>query len=277
MKRPLVSAIITTYNRRHFLRDAVLSVLKQDYEPKEIVVVDDGSSDNSFDVIRDLPVQYVWKPNGGVSSARNQGLSITCGQLVGFLDVDDLWSKGKLTAQVEALDNTDYALVYTDEIWIRNGKHLNQKKKHAKYSGTIFSKCLPLCIISPSSALIRRSVFDTVGFFDESLPVCEDYDMWLRITSAYPVLFVNKQLITKRGGHEDQLSRKYEIMDRFRIQSLVNLLKHKKLQPEMEMAAINELTMKCKIVINGFLKRGNNDDARYYSSLIRSFRTNGVD
>jgi len=203
----MVSIVITTFNRRSFLREAVLSVLTQDYRDKEIIVVDDGSTDNSFEEVRGLDVRYVWKRNGGISSARNMGIAVSKGDYLAFLDVDDLWKKGKLSEQMGRMVENSNPVSYTDEIWIRNGKWFNQRQRHKKYSGYIFEQCLPLCIISPSSVVVKKEVFDDVGFFDESLPVCEDYDMWLRITSKYPVLFVDKPLIVKRGGHEDQLSR----------------------------------------------------------------------
>ena len=125
---------------------------------------------------------------------------------------------------MEMMARDGHAISYTDEIWFMNGRRINQKKRHAKYSGFIYERCLPLCIISPSSAVIKREVFDDVGLFDETLPVCEDYDMWLRITSRYAVQFVPRPLIVKRGGHPDQLSRTFDVMDAYRIKSLAKLL-----------------------------------------------------
>ncbi|MFZ2799916.1 MAG: glycosyltransferase, partial [Syntrophorhabdus sp.] len=241
----MVSIVITTYNRRAFLKEAVLSVINQDYKNKEVIVVDDGSFDGSSEEVRHLPLRYVWKQNRGISSARNMGIQVSKGEYIAFLDVDDLWKKGKLTQQMSIMADNDADISYTDEIWIRNGEHLNQKNRHKKYSGFIFERCLPLCIISPSSVVIRRKLFDEVGLFDESLPVCEDYDMWLRITCRYPVLFIDKQFIIKRGGHKDQLSRAYRAMDRFRIQSLVKIIQSSTLNPEMRKVALNELKRKC--------------------------------
>jgi glycosyltransferase involved in cell wall biosynthesis len=263
----MVSIIITTYNRRSFLREAVVSVLNQDYPGKEIIVVDDGSIDESREEITGLPVQYLWKPNGGISSARNAGINVSKGDYIAFLDVDDLWVKGKLSCQMERMRSEGYLVSYTDEIWIRNGKRLNQKARHRKYSGWIFEQCLPLCIISPSSVVMKREVFDRTGLFDEKLAVCEDYDMWLKVSSCFPVLFIEKQLIVKRGGHEDQLSRKYEAMDLFRIQSLVNLLKQQDLSDNMQSAALGELRNKCLIYAKGARKRGKTEEAEYYELL----------
>jgi glycosyltransferase involved in cell wall biosynthesis len=267
----MVSVIITTYNRRTFLRAAVLSVLVQDYKDREIIVVDDGSTDDSRNELEGLPVQYVWKKNGGISSARNKGIEVARGDYIAFLDVDDLWRKKKLSTQMAMMRDEGYEISYTDEVWIRNGKHLNQKLIHKKYSGFIFEKCLPLCIISPSSVLMKRSVFDVAGLFDENMVVCEDYDMWLKVTARYPVLFVEKPLIVKQGGHEDQLSKRFPAMDRFRIESIARILQSDVLNEAMRNAAIRELEKKCRIYMLGAVKRGKTEEVQYYSDLISRY------
>lgn len=266
----MVSIVITTYNRRAFLKEAVLSVLDQDYQDKEIIIIDDGSTDGSFEEVRKFPLRYVWKQNGGISSARNMGIGVSNGEFIAFLDVDDLWKKGKLTKQVQTMIENQIDISYTDEIWIRNGERLNQRGRHRKYSGLIFERCLPLCIISPSSVVIKRNVFDEVGLFDEDLPVCEDYDMWLRITSRYPVLFIDKLFIIKRGGHQDQLSRAYEAIDRFRIQSLTKIIQSNTLSTKMRTAALNELKKKCRIYAMGAKKRGRFQESNAYIQLYET-------
>jgi len=270
----MISIIVTTYNRRRFLKEATISVLKQDYQNKEVIVIDDGSTDESFREIEGLPVKYVRKENGGISSARNKGIEISQGEYIAFLDVDDLWMKSKLSTQMKLMEEKGYSISYTDEIWIRNGKRMNQKLKHKKYSGDIFERCLPLCIISPSSVVIKRELFDKVGLFDESLPVCEDYDLWLRISARYPVLFIERPLIIKRGGHDDQLSKSYEAMDKFRIRSLVNILKSGILNETQEIKAVEDMKTKCRIVANGAKKRGRADEAEYYLKLGEDFIIN---
>ena len=266
----MVSIVITTYNRRAFLKEAVLSVLDQDYQDKEIIIIDDGSTDRSFEEVRKFPLRYVWKQNGGISSARNMGIGVSNGEFIAFLDVDDLWKKGKLTKQVQTMIENQIDISYTDEIWIRNGERLNQRGRHRKYSGLIFERCLPLCIISPSSVVIKRNVFDEVGLFDEDLPVCEDYDMWLRITSRYPALFIDKLFIIKRGGHQDQLSRAYEAIDRFRIQSLTKIIQSNTLSTKMRTAALNELKKKCRIYAMGAKKRGRFQESNAYIQLYET-------
>ncbi|HEX2966892.1 MAG TPA: glycosyltransferase [Syntrophorhabdaceae bacterium] len=267
----MVSVIITTYNRKAFLRPAVFSVLKQDYRDTEVIIIDDGSTDGSFDEIKDLPLRYVYKENGGISSARNRGIEEAAGEYVAFLDVDDLWKKKKLSTQMNCMLSEGYDISYTDEIWFKNGRHLNQRSIHRKYSGYIFDKCLPLCIISPSSVVIRKNIFDAIGLFDENMPVCEDYDMWLRLTSVYPVLFVSEKLILKQGGHEDQLSKKFPAMDVYRIHSIARILDSDSLDNQNRAAAIAELQKKCRIYATGAEKRGKNVEAQIYVRLIEKY------
>ncbi len=263
----MISVIITTYDRRAFLEEALQSVLHQDYGDKEIIVVDDGSDDGSWEAVKGLPVRYEWKKNGGISSARNFGITLARGEYIAFLDADDLWKKGKLRVQIDAMEAEGAVLSYTDELWLKNGRPFNQKKRHRKYSGFIYERCLPLCIISPSSAVMRKELFDETGLFDEALPVCEDYDMWLRICCRHPVLFIPRPLIVKRGGHADQLSRSVEAMDKYRIQSLVKILESGALREDLRRATLDELRRKCAIVAQGAAKRGKTEDAAHYLSL----------
>ena len=272
---PKVSVIIPTYNRLPMLKEAVDSVLAQDFEDFELIVVDDGSTDGTSEEIEKYGgrVKLLRQPeNRGVSTARNRGILRARGKYIGFLDSDDLWVKGKLKTQVTFLDNNpQYPLCYTDEIWIRKGKRVNPKIKHAKYSGWILEKCLPLCIISPSSALMRKIVFKKVGLFDEVLPVCEDYDLWLRITARFPVFFIHRKLIIKRGGHPDQLSNRSWGNDRYRVVALEKLLSEPCLGPEEKNRVLEEMKKKCKILSQGFSKRGNEPEANRYQEMMKQY------
>jgi len=175
------------------------------------------------------------------------------------LDSDDQWHKRKLEEQVKSItkDTLSSELSHTDEIWYRNKVFLNQKEIHKKRGGFIFEHCLPLCCISPSSVLVKKKVFDDIGFFDESLDVCEDYDFWLRYCCKYPVNFVDQKLTIKNGGHNDQLSKKYWGMDRFRIQALENLLQSSVLDEWQEQLTRSMLLNKIDILIEGAKKRSN--------------------
>ena len=221
-----ISVIIPTFNRKYVLHRAIESVANQTRPPIEIIVVDDGSTDGTEDwLANSFPsVKYIYQDNKGVSSARNIGIEVSKGSWVSFLDSDDEWMPTKLEEQESyILENPEIKFCHTNEIWIRNGVRVNQMKKHQKYGGDIFEKCLDICRISPSSVLIKKDVFDEIGLFDESLRVCEDYDMWLRYTSRFPVLFLDRQLIIKYGGHSDQLSRVNSGIERYRIRSLEHL------------------------------------------------------
>jgi glycosyltransferase involved in cell wall biosynthesis len=272
---PKVSVIIPTYNRLPMLKEAVESVLAQDFEDFELIVVDDGSTDGTVDEItryggRVKLLQH--KENRGVSAARNSGILHARGKYIGFLDSDDLWVKGKLKTQVNFLDeNPQYPLCYTDEIWIRRGKRVNPMVKHAKFSGWILEKCLPLCIISPSSALMRKTLFSKVGLFDEALPVCEDYDLWLRVSVRFPIFFINKKLIVKRGGHPDQLSNRSWGNDRFRVIALEKLLSDPSLGPEERECVMKEMKKKCEILSQGFMKRGNELEGKRYQEIMKQY------
>jgi len=272
---PKVSVIIPTYNRLPMLREAVNSVLKQDFEDFELIVVDDGSKDGTAEEIKRYGgrVRLLQHPeNRGVSAARNKGILHARGKYVAFLDSDDLWVKGKLKIQATFLDeNPHYPLCYTDEIWIRRGRRVNPMVKHAKFSGWIFEKCLPLCIISPSSVMIRKTLFSKVGLFDEALPVCEDYDFWLRVSARFPIFFINRKLIVKRGGHSDQLSQRSWGNDRYRVIALEKLLSGPYVTPEEREMILKEMKRKCHVLYKGFSKRGKEMEARQYQEIMRRY------
>jgi len=272
---PKVSVVVPTYNRLPMLKEAVDSVLAQNFEDFELIVVDDGSTDGTANEIvkyggRVKLLQH--KENRGVSASRNTGITHAKGKYIAFLDSDDLWVKGKLKIQTTFLDeNPHYPLCYTDEIWIRKGKRVNPMLKHAKYSGWIFEKCLPLCTISPSSAMMRKTLFSRVGLFDEALPVCEDYDLWLRISARFPIFFIDKKLIIKRGGHPDQLSNRSWGNDRYRVIALEKLLSEPYVRPEERELILREMKKKCQILSQGFLKRGNEAEGRRYQAVMKQY------
>jgi len=279
----MVSAIIVTYNRADFLESAIESVLAQTYFQKkpdgwELLVVDDGSTDGTRELVeryckQNKNLSYHHKEHRGVSAARNLGLNLARGEYIGFLDSDDLWLKDKVQAQLTYLRTFPEAMFcLTEEIWIRQGRRVNQGKKHQKHSGRILDKVLPICLLSLSSAMFRRRLFDEIGHFDESLPVCEDYDLGLRIALRYPYHFLPKPLVVKRGGHQNQLSRKYWGMDRWRIKALEKIL-GPGLTPENEELVKKQIQKKCSVLISGFLKRGKPEEAEYYQKLRDKYKT----
>ena len=271
-ENPLVSVIIPTYNRGWILKEAIDSVLAQDFKDFELIVVDDGSTDNTQGILNSYKEDIIvlHQGNKGVSAARNRGITSASGRFIAFLDSDDLWLPGKLSIQVDFFNaNPDALICQTEEIWLRNGTRVNPKKRHKKLSGDIFEHSLYLCLVSPSAVMMKRSLFEKTGMFDESLPACEDYDMWLRVSCRYPVCLIDTPLIIKIGGHDDQLSRSSGL-DRYRIQSLKKIIESNFLTEEQETAAIKALKEKCAIYANGCLKRGRKDKALYYNDLAES-------
>lgn len=276
VQKPKVSCIITTFNRASYLNQAIESIMAQNFKSFELIVVDDGSTDHTGSMLEGhkKAIHYIFQPNRGASAARNRGLEMAKGEYIAYLDSDDLWDPHKLSLQTRFLDrNPDYPLCYTEEIWYRNGIRVNPRDRHRKYSGHIFQKCLPLCIISPSSAMIRRKTLVDLGGFDEDLPAAEDYDLWLRVTCRYPVYLLPLPLITKRGGHSDQLSRKVANLDKYRIQALIKTFSSGMLTPKDWQAAWSELSTKCRIYGNGCQSHGRPEEAEHYLSLPQMILT----
>jgi len=266
MTKPNCSIIIPTYNRAHTLMRALDSVVAQTDQDIDIIVVDDGSTDDTPTLVtsRYLNVTYINQHNRGVSAARNTGIKQAKGEWIALLDSDDAWHHSKLEQQFCELKKTNKRICHTNEIWYRHGKRVNAMKKHEKRGGWIFQYNLPFCRISPSSVVIHRSIFEHVGLFNETLPACEDYDLWLRICAHYPVLYLDKPLTLKYGGHADQLSKAHWGMDRFRIQALRDLLDSQVLTPDDELAARTMLAKKISLYIKGATKRNKQAEINQY-------------
>jgi len=270
----MISVIIPTFNRAKLLVEAVRSVVDQKDVPEdvEIIVVDDGSTDNTREALAALAgkIAYIRHEHSGVSKARNLGISKSSGEWIAFLDSDDLWLPGKLHAQMKFFsDHPETFLCQTDEIWIRNGRRLNARKYHRKPSGYCFPLLLERCLVSPSAVVVQRRVFDVAGLFDESLPACEDYDLWLRIGCRFPIGLVEKPLIVKRGGNPDQLSANIANLDKYRIEAILKLIRTAPLSPEQRLAAEEMLEKKRRIYSDGCRKRGNIPEAQRIDALVR--------
>lgn len=268
-----ISVIIPSYNRAHTLERALQSVLDQTSPADEIIVVDDGSIDHSSALVQQYPtVKLIQQTNKGVSAARNTGIRTATYEWIALLDSDDEWLTDKLAHIRQVQQNhPDIKLFHSNEIWIRNGVRVNPMNKHNKYGGDIFHYCLPLCVISPSAAVLHRSLFDQCGLFNESLPACEDYDLWLRICHQHPVVYLPQALINKYGGHEDQLSRRYWGMDRFRIQALHGLMQQKTLNPAQQQQTRDMLVKKLKILIKGAVKHRNQQVLDQFQPMLELY------
>jgi glycosyltransferase involved in cell wall biosynthesis len=276
MNRCPVSVIIPTYNRAFLLDRAIDSVLRQTVQCSELIIVDDGSTDHTHEILRDLltsagvSCRVFSQENAGPAAARNLGLRKSEFPFVAFLDSDDHWHKQKLAKQYQYLtSNPQYHISHTREKWLRRGLHLNQKKKHIPRDGDIFDHCLQLCAVGMSTVMMKKDLFDEVGVFDESLRCCEDYDLWLRVSCKKPFLLVDKALTVKEGGREDQVSSKYRLgMDEMRIYSLRKLLDADILDSKRHFLALKEFIKKVTIFGNGCLKHDKKVLGESYLKLI---------
>ena len=271
---PEISVIIPTHNRASMVIEAVESVLAQEMVDFELIVIDDGSSDDTEDKLGvfNSRLSYYRQENAGVAAARNRGLEISKAPLISFLDSDDLWLPKKLRTQHQfMLDHPEVWICQTEEIWLRKGRRVNPKRHHQKVSGDIFQRSLDLCLVSPSAVMLRRELFEKVGNFDEELLAAEDYDLWLRVAVDYRVALLPDPLVIKRGGHPDQLSSRSGI-DRYRIKSLEKLLSRDVLSPQKYQWTWQALQHKCQIYGQGCIKRGRVEEGKSYLALPEKYR-----
>jgi glycosyltransferase involved in cell wall biosynthesis len=273
-KSPIVSVVIPTYNRVSRLKRAIDSVCNQSFKHIEIILIDDGSTDETEIMVREnFPnISYIKTENRGVSAARNLGIKKSRGEYVAFLDSDDEWFPKKIEAQVVRIRSCGRRWIHTEERWVRNGIRVNQKKIHRKSGGDIFNRSLSLCLISPSTVMLERSLLEEFGGFDESFVVCEDFDLWLRILSQYEIEFISNELIQKYGGHDDQLSAKYKAMDEYRIITYEKLITSKYLNNERRQSLAEIADKKCEILINGYTKHGRLEKAIVIESKRKWFK-----
>ena len=298
-----VDIVVPVFNRTSLLDRALQSVFAQKYKKYQLWVVDDGSTENLKQFhgilqkwrnrfpkgvmrIISLPV------NHGVSRARNVGILAGNAPWVAFLDSDDEWLEDKLLTQIRwASQFPCHQLIHSNEVWVKNaslgttginaiksGTLVNQKKKHKKKGGFIFSYCLPLCRISPSAALVKRSILLKAGLFREDFPVCEDYELWLRLCLKTEVGFIEKPLVIKHGGHTDQLSRKYKAMDEWRVRALFSHIDNPQINSHDKAQLLCILIQKCNILLRGYQKHHNfkheTEISTIYQTALKTLSTN---
>jgi glycosyltransferase involved in cell wall biosynthesis len=271
MSSPYFSVIIPVYNREEIVKRAIKSVLDQTFQDFELILVNDGSTDNTYDVLNSFAsdnVKIINQDNLGVSSARNKAAQNASGKYLAFLDSDDEWLEHKLAKQfayIQEFPNTK--ILHGEEIWIRNDKRVNPKKIHQKGGGDQFIPSLSLCLISPSTVVLEKESFFNMGMFREDFEVCEDYDLWLKYTSLYEVGFISGPLIKKYGGHNDQLSQKYHSMDLYRVKSMLWILENRKLEPDSLEALIKVLTKKVEVLTLGYKKHQRENELQELKAL----------
>ncbi len=259
----LVSVIIPTYNRESLVLRAIRSVIAQSYENWELIIIDDGSSDRTSKVIQDFltnwhgsqKIHTLTTDNHGVSYARNRGAEVATGDWLAFLDSDDEWLPNKLALQIPLTEK--HSFVHSEEIWQRGDVVVKKLAKHTKGGGQIFAQCVEICCISPSTVLMSRALFEQQLGFREDFTVCEDYELWLRITARQEVGFVAEPSIIKHGGRQDQLSVRYHSMDYFRVKALVPFLVDQNLTAAQRLLVAESICKRCEYLIKGYNKHAN--------------------
>lgn len=196
---PEVTVIIPVFNGAAFVQRALRSVLEQTFQDFEIIVVNDGSNDNTEEVVRaiaDRRIRYVFQPNQGPNAARNNGIRLAQGDYLAFLDADDWWLPAKLQAQLSRLEEYPAAgLVYCSTLWVKPAGEIILVE--ALVEGNVFQTLLFRNIVSgsASSVMAPKRVFDKVGLFDENFRRMEDWEMWLRIGAVFPFAAVRQPLV----------------------------------------------------------------------------------
>lgn len=210
---PLVSIVITTYNYAEYLARCVDSVLDQTYQNIEVIIVNDGSTDNTDQIVdryhKSGMIRYIKQQNAGQTIAKNNGLRECTGEFIAFLDADDYWMRDKLEKQLAVFAGDEkLGVVYTRAKWIdKNDKPtiINDLKTH---SGWVTNHFVFDNFVHFSSVLVRKNCFEDVGVFDESLDMGIDWELWLRVSKYYKFAFIDEQLIAYRVGHQGQMSHK---------------------------------------------------------------------
>ncbi|MDJ0623309.1 MAG: glycosyltransferase family A protein [Desulfocapsaceae bacterium] len=273
-----VSVILPTYNRASLVSRAISSILRQGDLLGELIIVDDGSDDDTEVIIGTHfnydNIVYTRTENQGPGAARNTGVDLARFPLIAFLDSDDHWQPDKLNKQLRVMkDNPHYSISHTEEKWYRRGKHLNKRNIHHPRHGNIFSHCLKLCAVGMSTVIMSKELFCKSGGFDETMPCCEDYDLWLRLSWQCEFLLVPEALTIKEGGRVDQLSWQYRVgMDKYRIYALEKLIQNATLSDVQLNLAINELKEKCRIYGNGCIKHGKKESGYQYLAIPEKYK-----
>jgi glycosyltransferase involved in cell wall biosynthesis len=272
-----VSVVIPTFDRPDQTLAAVSSVLAQTFITYEILLIDDGSSDDySFlkSLLESYGHEYIKISHKGVSGARNEGIRRAKYDWISFLDSDDTWYPDKLMKQVQYCEiHPEAYMVQCLERWFRNGSEVAVPQHLRPASGSAFERALSLCCISPSAVLLHRNVFERVGFFDERMLVCEDYDYWIRALSVYEIHLIDEPLVQKYSGTHQQLSQSEEAIDRFRVYALAKYLFETD-YPENKKCMVHQmLETKLGILLQGAKKRNRTDDIRMYSDLFENLHS----
>ncbi|MFV0422319.1 glycosyltransferase family 2 protein [Oleidesulfovibrio sp.] len=239
---PAISVIIPVYNYAHMLSQALDSVKAQTWNDYEVIVVDDGSTDNTADVVSGYgdSVRYIYKQRGGAASARNEGIRQATAGIVAFLDADDEWVPEKLAVQMAFWEaNPQYDMIYCDMQHVVRGEKVHHSYLHErdyKYfgSGWKYTDLLHESFVFTPSVLVRKHCFDVVGLHDETLLTCQDLDMWLRIARSFQLGFVDEPLVIRHEhGHNNTLN-----AERFHLNQIKVFLRNEAESADEEVLAV---------------------------------------
>lgn len=272
MSLPEVSVIITNFNRDEELQKAVRSVLEQKEVSTELIIVDDASTNPPVELYARLAQAghklLFSKSRQGPGPCRNWGASLAEGRYIALLDSDDYWLPTKLSLQLQSLKTSKMRIGQVEEVWILNGTRINPPKVHRWEAGDLFQRSLKAVCISPSSVMLEKRLYQEHEGFDKEFFVCEDYELWLRITAKEKVDLVSQALTIKFGGHKDQLSRALPAMDRFRLLAMAKGLNSQAFVNRYPLVQ-NEIYRKAEIVAKGALKRGFQEAIERCQHIIR--------
>jgi len=297
-----VSVIVATHNKRDLLLEALESVFHQSYRDFDVIVVDDGSTDgtpvqvfsrfgaqpeaiaalarmnptsirpfsHSF-VHHGLPVHYHYYGNRGLSSARNRGIRVARSPLLAFLDHEDAWSPDHLALSAEVHEDDAHPVIsYVNECSPKERARARAARRDEPLSGMIFEHVLDASQICISSSMINRVCFNECGFFDENLPACADYDLWLRLCSRYPVVHVPGPQLTRRSVRHRSSSRAWT-WDRYRVYALEKAFQSGHLDPGQRLLVAEEIVRKCERLVDGFTKQTSDERANFYERKRKRF------
>lgn len=223
------SVVITTYNYGLFVRKSINSVLSQTYKNFELIIVDDGSEDGTKEIVSeyasDARVRYIYQKNAGQPKAKNRGICESCGEFIAFLDADDIWMPTKLEKQLALFADPEVGVVYSRRYWINpDGVEISGNERSLR-RGKILDYIFVDNFVCFSSSVIRRSYLEQVGYFDESLPMGIDYDLWIRLASVCKFDFVDAPLVKYRTGHSNlskNTMKRYECAQKIMRKNLFN-------------------------------------------------------
>jgi glycosyltransferase involved in cell wall biosynthesis len=275
---PRVSVILPTYNRCDSLLEAIDSVARQSFQDYEIIVADDGSTDETAERLAALsrPVQVIHLPHSGRPAvARNRALAAANGELVAFLDDDDLWRPAKLARQVALFDNRPaMGFAYHDFQLEDAASGLSKRalSRAQKLDGSIFDALIHDCFLQPSTVMVRRSLLEACGYFDETLEIVEDYDLWLRLARFAPAGYLDEPLATVRRHSASHSQRRDLLVNRNTISVLRRARQDASLSPHQRLRFRRALARAHTRMALSLISRGEAAPAR--RQLLSALRQN---